>query len=75
MQANKYGYVAIEMAKENFKFQLMLPWGCPWEVCEAALEEFKLEVAEMKQLAQSQAQAAQAQKEEVVVESVEPVKE
>jgi hypothetical protein len=72
MQANKYGYVAIEMAKENFKFQLMLPWGCPWEVCEAALEEFKLEVADMKQLAQ--AQAAQASKEEIV-EPVELVKE
>lgn len=55
MQANQYACISVEVVKENFKFQLVLPMGCSWELCESSIDDLKSAVLEMKRVAQEQA--------------------
>lgn len=74
MEANQYACISLEIVKEKFKFQMVLPIGSSWDLCEQAIDDFRASVLEMKRIAHEQAAQAQAQ-EEVKEEILEEVKE
>lgn len=69
--------INIEIVKENFKFQMYLPVGVSWDVCEQAIDELKECVLEMKRTAheQAQARAQEVSSQEEVESEISEVKE
>lgn len=52
---NQYLTVSLEIVKDNFKFQLVLPVGASWDLTDAVMQELVSSLAEMKKIDQERA--------------------
>ena len=61
MEELKYcnsGFLNIEILKNNQRYHVLIPVGVPWEEAEAAIDELKASLIDMKTKIQAQQQQA-----------------